>query len=123
MDSGGAKGKGPTLYPVACSPQAWAAGSVFMVLQAMPEKRQWPALELRTRHPGRGGKLRSQIQRPLIELLGQPYVAEVPCDRRDPFLGRGGSSLPPLGQRIGQMTLSSKSIKTMVRIKLMPPPP
>jgi glycogen debranching enzyme len=28
------KGKGPTLYPVACSPQAWAAGSVFMMLQA-----------------------------------------------------------------------------------------
>jgi glycogen debranching enzyme len=27
-------GKGPTLYPVACSPQAWAAGSIFMVLQA-----------------------------------------------------------------------------------------
>lgn len=27
-------GKGPTLYPVACSPQAWAAGSVFMVLQS-----------------------------------------------------------------------------------------
>jgi glycogen debranching enzyme len=27
-------GKGPTLYPVACSPQAWAAGSVFMTLQA-----------------------------------------------------------------------------------------
>ncbi len=27
-------GEGPTLYPVACSPQAWAAGAVFMVLQA-----------------------------------------------------------------------------------------
>ena len=27
-------GKGPTLYPVACSPQAWSAGSIFMVLQA-----------------------------------------------------------------------------------------
>ncbi|MBV8053346.1 MAG: amylo-alpha-1,6-glucosidase [Acidobacteriaceae bacterium] len=27
-------GQGPTLYPVACSPQAWAAGAVFMVLQA-----------------------------------------------------------------------------------------
>lgn len=26
--------QGPTLYPVACSPQAWAAGSVFMLLQA-----------------------------------------------------------------------------------------
>jgi glycogen debranching enzyme len=25
---------GPTLYPVACSPQAWAAGSVFMLLGA-----------------------------------------------------------------------------------------
>jgi glycogen debranching enzyme len=24
----------PTLYPVACSPQAWAAGSVFLLLQA-----------------------------------------------------------------------------------------
>ncbi|HXJ89706.1 MAG TPA: amylo-alpha-1,6-glucosidase [Candidatus Binatia bacterium] len=28
------EGQGPTLYPVACSPQAWAAGSVFMLLQA-----------------------------------------------------------------------------------------
>ncbi len=28
------KGEGPTLYPVACSPQAWAAGSVFMLLQS-----------------------------------------------------------------------------------------
>lgn len=27
-------GKGPTLYPVACSPQAWAAGSCFLILQA-----------------------------------------------------------------------------------------
>jgi glycogen debranching enzyme len=26
--------EGPTLYPVACAPQAWAAGSVFMILQA-----------------------------------------------------------------------------------------
>jgi len=28
------EGQGPTLYPVACSPQSWAAGSVFMLLQA-----------------------------------------------------------------------------------------
>jgi glycogen debranching enzyme len=28
------KGKAPTLYPVACAPQAWAAGAVFLVLQA-----------------------------------------------------------------------------------------
>jgi glycogen debranching enzyme len=27
-------GEGPTLYPVACSPQAWASGAVFLVLQA-----------------------------------------------------------------------------------------
>jgi glycogen debranching enzyme len=28
------KGKPPTLYPVACSPQAWAVGALFMLLQA-----------------------------------------------------------------------------------------
>ncbi len=28
-------GEGPTLYPVACSPQAWAAGAVFMLLSAV----------------------------------------------------------------------------------------
>lgn len=27
-------GEGPTLYPVACAPQAWAAASVFLILQA-----------------------------------------------------------------------------------------
>ena len=27
-------GMAPTLYPVACAPQAWAAGAVFLVLQA-----------------------------------------------------------------------------------------
>ena len=28
------EGEGPTLYPVACAPQAWAAGAVFMLIQA-----------------------------------------------------------------------------------------
>lgn len=28
------EGAGPTLYPVACSPQAWAAASVFLLLKA-----------------------------------------------------------------------------------------
>ena len=28
------EGSGPTLYPVACAPQAWAAGSVFLMLGA-----------------------------------------------------------------------------------------
>ncbi|MBV9490609.1 MAG: amylo-alpha-1,6-glucosidase [Verrucomicrobia bacterium] len=27
-------GKGPTAYPVACSPQAWASGAVFLILQS-----------------------------------------------------------------------------------------
>jgi glycogen debranching enzyme len=27
-------GEGPTLYPVACAPQAWSAGAVFLMLQA-----------------------------------------------------------------------------------------
>ncbi len=39
-------GQGPTLYPVACAPQAWASGTVFYLLQAClgltfaPEKPQ-----------------------------------------------------------------------------------
>jgi glycogen debranching enzyme len=28
------RGQGPTLYPVACAPQAWAAGAVYMMLQS-----------------------------------------------------------------------------------------
>jgi glycogen debranching enzyme len=28
------QGKGPTLYPVACAPQAWAAGAAFLILQS-----------------------------------------------------------------------------------------
>ncbi|MHB8878424.1 MAG: glycogen debranching N-terminal domain-containing protein, partial [Myxococcaceae bacterium] len=28
------EGEGPTLYPVACSPQSWASGSVLMLLGA-----------------------------------------------------------------------------------------
>src|SRR5262249_19035777 len=28
------RGRGPTLYPVACSPQAWASGAHFLMLQA-----------------------------------------------------------------------------------------
>jgi glycogen debranching enzyme len=27
-------GEGPTMYPVACAPQSWAAGSVLMLLRA-----------------------------------------------------------------------------------------
>jgi glycogen debranching enzyme len=27
-------GEGPTLYPVACAPQSWAAATVFLLLQA-----------------------------------------------------------------------------------------
>jgi glycogen debranching enzyme len=28
-------GKGPTLYPVACAPQAWAAAAPFLLLQSV----------------------------------------------------------------------------------------
>jgi glycogen debranching enzyme len=46
------RGRGPTLYPVACTPQAWAAATPFSLLQALlglefdPQKR-----ELRLRDP------------------------------------------------------------------------
>jgi glycogen debranching enzyme len=46
------RGRGPTLYPVACSPQAWASGAPFLMLQAClglefdPDRR-----EIRLRRP------------------------------------------------------------------------
>jgi glycogen debranching enzyme len=42
-------GEGPTLYPVACAPQAWASGSVFMLLGAalgLSIDAQQPRLQL-----------------------------------------------------------------------------
>ncbi|RJF99791.1 amylo-alpha-1,6-glucosidase [Noviherbaspirillum saxi] len=45
-------GEGPTLYPVACSPQAWAAASVFSLLQACLGLSFNPETsEVRFRHP------------------------------------------------------------------------
>ena len=32
-------GEGPIPYPVACAPQAWAAGSVFLLLAGVPGPR------------------------------------------------------------------------------------
>jgi glycogen debranching enzyme len=44
-------GAGATRYPVACSPQAWAAGSVFMLLQAaLGMEIDAPARQVRFRH-------------------------------------------------------------------------
>ncbi len=44
--------EGPTLYPVACSPQAWAAASVFSLLQACLGLSFDPGKpEIRFRHP------------------------------------------------------------------------
>jgi glycogen debranching enzyme len=46
------RGAGPTLYPVACAPQAWASGALFLMIQAMlglefaPDTR-----EIRFRNP------------------------------------------------------------------------
>jgi glycogen debranching enzyme len=47
-------GEGPTLYPVACSPQAWASGVVFQLIQA--------CLRLSVDTPGR----RVSIDRPIL---------------------------------------------------------
>jgi glycogen debranching enzyme len=44
-------GEGPTRYPVACSPQAWAAGAVFMLLEAaLGMEVDAPRRQVRLRH-------------------------------------------------------------------------
>jgi glycogen debranching enzyme len=45
-------GEGPILYPVACAPQAWAAGAVFLLLQAcLGISFQGAAREIRFTNP------------------------------------------------------------------------
>jgi glycogen debranching enzyme len=44
--------QGPTLYPVACSPQAWAAGSMHMMLEACLGMRiDAPSRSIRFEYP------------------------------------------------------------------------
>lgn len=48
--------EGPTLYPVACSPQAWASGSVFALLEAVTgmaigRDEQTGRVQVHLRHP------------------------------------------------------------------------
>jgi len=60
-------GSGPTLYPVACAPQAWAAGAVFLMLQAclgIQVTSEKP--EIRLSHP----YLPSSLSEVRIENLG-----------------------------------------------------
>jgi glycogen debranching enzyme len=56
-------GRGPTLYPAACSPQAWAAGAPFLLLQGMLGMEFDPA------------KRRVRLLRPAVpEFLGDVTV-------------------------------------------------
>jgi glycogen debranching enzyme len=46
------RGRGPTLYPVACAPQAWASGAFFALMQASLGIEQDPlANAIRFRDP------------------------------------------------------------------------
>ncbi len=46
------RSRGPTLYPVACSPQAWASGAVFQLVQAsLGIEYNLPARAIRLRNP------------------------------------------------------------------------
>jgi glycogen debranching enzyme len=46
------EGEGPTLYPVACAPQAWAAGAVYLLLGAsLGLTVDGRAHEVRLEHP------------------------------------------------------------------------
>ncbi len=50
--------EGPTLYPVACSPQAWASGSVFALLEAITG--------LRIGRHRESGRVRVRFRRPML---------------------------------------------------------
>lgn len=76
--------EGPTLYPVACSPQAWAAGSVFYLLQACLGLSFDPSRpEIRFRHPRLPGYLEKveirdlKIGQATVDLMLQRYPNNV----------------------------------------------
>jgi glycogen debranching enzyme len=84
-------GKAPTSYPVACSPQAWSAGAVFMLLQAcLGLSIDAPLAQITFRYP----RLPPNIERLSIRglevgeasvdltLQGGPGVFSVTVDRR-----------------------------------------
>ena len=67
------RGRGPTLYPVACSPQAWASGALLLMLQASLGLEFDPARnEIRFRDPRLPGFLDSVLFRKLR--LGESSV-------------------------------------------------
>ena len=76
--------EGPTLYPVACSPQAWAAASVFSLLQAclgLSFDSEKP--EIRFRHPQLPPFLDTveirdlEISGSIVDLMLQRYPSNV----------------------------------------------
>jgi glycogen debranching enzyme len=74
-------GQGPTLYPLACSPQAWSAGAAFLMLQA--------CLGITVD----GARRRVRFERPLL-----PHFLD---ELRLENLGVGGASLDLRIQRNG----------------------
>ena len=67
------RGRGPTLYPVACSPQAWASGALLLMLQASLGLEFDPAQnEIRFRDPRLPSFLNSVLLRNLR--LGESSV-------------------------------------------------
>jgi glycogen debranching enzyme len=77
-------GQGPTQYPVACSPQSWAAGAVFMLLDA--------CLGLTIDAPGQ----RIRFSRPALPpWLEEVTISELPIGnaRADIRLHRDGDSV------------------------------
>ena len=60
-------GYGPTQYPVACSPQAWAAGVVFMLIGSMlglsARRRREPA-DAQAAAPARVARLAGATESP-----------------------------------------------------------
>ena len=71
---GMARGRGhrPVAYPVSCSPQAWASGSLFMLLQAM--LGIYPEAPARVLH----------VRDPVLPDFLNDLTVERPCDRRHP---------------------------------------
>ena len=90
--------EGPTLYPVACSPQSWAAGAVFMLLQSsLGLTIDAPARRLRLDRPSLPPSLSLVAIRDLH--IGDA-VLDFVCERQ------GDDVAVHLERRVGDVTLA-----------------
>ena len=102
-------GEGPTLYPVACSPQAWASGVVFQLHSGVPaavDRRRRPSAVHRSRDPAAVSHAHSAAEHRAAVRAGRSLVRTAAARRRRHGAAQAGR-LRGGGAEIGELSADS----------------